>query len=224
MAEEKKGVILYADWIHTFNELTDEEAGKLIKHFFCYVNDLNPEAPDKLTKLLFQPIKMQLKRDLEKWEDIKKGRSIAGKIGGLRSGAARKKQIEANEASASKSKQTEANEAVNVNVNVNNDEEEAYKIQSPFITFYSAGTHLTFDGEFAHYAYKQTNKSIDQLKNLVSEFLIEQSAVGKLTWKDVRDLRMHFINWVKKKPVSTGLVYTGPSKKVINHNPERNVA
>lgn len=67
MAEGKKKVIVYTDWISTFDSLTDEEAGKLIKHFFQYVNDLNPTS-DRLTELLFMPIKATLKRDLESWE------------------------------------------------------------------------------------------------------------------------------------------------------------
>jgi hypothetical protein len=69
MAENKKSIIVYADWINIFDELEDAEAGKLIKHFFRYVNDMNPEAPDRLTKLLFAPIKQVLKRDLIKYED-----------------------------------------------------------------------------------------------------------------------------------------------------------
>jgi len=64
MAKDKKSVLIYVDWISIFDELSDEEAGKLIKHFFRYVNDKNPEAPDRLTKLLFEPIKQTLKRDL----------------------------------------------------------------------------------------------------------------------------------------------------------------
>ena len=68
MAENKKSVIVYVDWISIFDELSDEEAGKLIKHLFKYVNDLKPEAPDRLTKLLFEPIKQTLKRDLVKYE------------------------------------------------------------------------------------------------------------------------------------------------------------
>jgi hypothetical protein len=68
MAENKKSILVYADWINIFQELEDAEAGKLIKHFFQYINDLNPEAPDRLTKLLFEPIKQTLKRDLVKYE------------------------------------------------------------------------------------------------------------------------------------------------------------
>jgi hypothetical protein len=67
MAEGKTSFTVYCDWIDTFEELTDEEAGKLIKHVLRYVNDLNPSDPDRVTKLLFAPIKATLKRDLSKW-------------------------------------------------------------------------------------------------------------------------------------------------------------
>ena len=69
MAENKNRVIVYRDWIGTFENLTDEEAGKLIKHFFAYINDKNPQAPDRLTALLFEPIKQTLKRDLKAYQD-----------------------------------------------------------------------------------------------------------------------------------------------------------
>lgn len=81
MAEGKKKVIVYTDWIDTFNDLTDEEAGRLIKHFFQYINDLNPTS-DRLTELLFNPIKNTLKRDLKKWEDIQDRNRNNGAKGG----------------------------------------------------------------------------------------------------------------------------------------------
>lgn len=68
MAENKKSVLLYCDIIHTVEELTDEEAGKLFKHYLRYINDKNPVPPDKLTQVAFEPIKQSLKRDLRKWE------------------------------------------------------------------------------------------------------------------------------------------------------------
>jgi len=68
MAEGKNKVIVYRDWGTTFEALTDDVAGRLIKHFFKYINDENPEAPDRITGLLFEPIKRQLKRDLKAYE------------------------------------------------------------------------------------------------------------------------------------------------------------
>lgn len=48
MAENKKSFLMYCDWKETFESLTDEEAGKLIKHFYRYVNDENPVSDNRL--------------------------------------------------------------------------------------------------------------------------------------------------------------------------------
>ena len=133
MAEDKKVVLIYTDWICVFNELNDAEAGKLIKHLFEYVNDQNPEPPDRLTKLLFEPIKQQLKRDLRKWETTRVQRIETGRLGGIKSGEARKAkalQDEANEANASIAKETEANEPVTVTVTVTDTDTEKEVILS----------------------------------------------------------------------------------------------
>ena len=82
MAENKKSFVAYCDWEETFEELSDEEAGKLIKHLFKYVNDKNPETSDKLTKMCFIPIKQSLKRDLKKYEKYIEKQSVNGRKGG----------------------------------------------------------------------------------------------------------------------------------------------
>ena len=71
MAENKKSFLLYCDIIHTIEKLTDEQAGKLLKHTLKYVNDLNPTPEDILTEVAFEPIKQSLKRDLLKYEGIR---------------------------------------------------------------------------------------------------------------------------------------------------------
>jgi hypothetical protein len=71
MAENKKSFLLYVDQIGLFEELPDDKAGQLIKHIFRYVNDKNPETDDLIIKIAFEPIKRQLKRDLEKYEQIR---------------------------------------------------------------------------------------------------------------------------------------------------------
>ncbi|MDV3583414.1 hypothetical protein CMU85_18090 [Elizabethkingia anophelis] len=122
MAKDKKSFIGYCDWERTFDFLSDEEAGKLIKHFFAYINDKDPILEDRLLQMAFEPIKLQLNRDLSKYEEVKRKRSEAGRQGGLKSGESRGKQSEPidsdashnepNEANASSAKQNEANEAV----------------------------------------------------------------------------------------------------------------
>jgi uncharacterized phage protein (TIGR02220 family) len=71
MAENKKSFLLYCDIIHTIEKLTDEQAGKLLKHTLKYVNDLNPTPEDIITEIAFEPIKQSLKRDLLKYEGIR---------------------------------------------------------------------------------------------------------------------------------------------------------
>jgi len=75
MATDKKSFLLYCDIIHTIDQLTDEQAGHLFKHILQYVNDKDPETDNVITKIAFEPIKQSLKRDLQKYEDIRKRNS-----------------------------------------------------------------------------------------------------------------------------------------------------
>jgi hypothetical protein len=79
MAQGKKSFVAYSDWKDVFDELPDEDAGKLIKHIFAYVNDEDPISDSVLIKAVFANIKSTLKRDLDKWESQLQQRSQAGK-------------------------------------------------------------------------------------------------------------------------------------------------
>jgi hypothetical protein len=82
MAENKKSFLLYCDIIHTVKKLTDEQAGKLLKHILSYVNDEDPTTDDILLDLVFEPIKQSLKRDLKKYEGMCNRNQINGAKGG----------------------------------------------------------------------------------------------------------------------------------------------
>lgn len=71
MAENKKSFLFYCDVIHTVEKLSDEQAGRLLKHVLRYVNDLNPIPIDIITEIAFEPIKQSLKRDLQKYDGIR---------------------------------------------------------------------------------------------------------------------------------------------------------
>lgn len=116
MAEDKKGFLLYADQRGIFEKLDNEQAGKLIKHIFSYVNDEDPKG-DFVTELAFESIKNQLKRDLKKYDKIRAKRSEAGK----KSAEKRKQQKQQVLTSVESVEQTSTNPTVidNVNVNVN---------------------------------------------------------------------------------------------------------
>jgi len=82
MAVNKKSFVLYTDQRSYFDKLNDQEAGQLIKHIFSYVNDENPNPVDRIIDLSFEPIKLQLKRDLIKYESISDRNKLNGKLGG----------------------------------------------------------------------------------------------------------------------------------------------
>jgi hypothetical protein len=113
MAKDKKSFVAYCDWLESFEELTDEEAGKLAKHLFRYVNDLNPEPPDKITKMCFIPIKQSLKRDLVKYEE----RADRARENGAKGG--RPKTQKTQSVISEPKKPDSVNVSVNVNDSVN---------------------------------------------------------------------------------------------------------
>ena len=114
MAQDKKSFVLYADQRSIVNMLSDEDAGKLMKHIYSYVNDESPVSESPMVNLAFEPIKLQLKRDLVRYDEKKKKYAEAGRKGG-EARASNAKQIQA---TLSDVKQPQAFQAVNDNVNV----------------------------------------------------------------------------------------------------------
>lgn len=109
----KDSFILYTEQKEVVDKLTDEQAGKIFKAIYEYVQtDKMPEL-DGLLDIIIIPFKQSLDRNTEKWEEIKKKRSEAGKLG-----AEIKKQKQAKEANANFAKNEIANQAVNVSVPV----------------------------------------------------------------------------------------------------------
>ena len=110
MATDKKGFMLYADQQELFNQLSNEQAGELIKHVFSYVNDENPKTDSLIINLAFTPIKQQLKRDLKKWEQ----RADRSRENGAKGG----RPLKPKEPSGLSGLQNKPKEPVTVNVNV----------------------------------------------------------------------------------------------------------
>lgn len=179
MAENKKSFVLYTDIIHVFANLTDDEAGKLIKHLLAYVNDENPKTEDRIIQIAFEPIKLQLKRDLKHWESVINKRKDAGKLGGL--------------AKASKGKQELANLAVTDTVNVTvTDTVNDISLKRENLTEFvlddlENSTHLEI-------VCKRTGLSLDQIKNKIPEF----KKIANIEYAKPIDLVMHFIRWVNQ--------------------------
>ena len=118
MAEGKKSFVAYSDWRDTFNELTDEDAGKLIKHIFAYVNDENPTTDSVVVRAVFAQIKNTLKRDLQKWEKQLEQRRKAGKK------SAKVRSTKKNDRSTTvNERQRKSTDSVSVSVSVNVDKQ-----------------------------------------------------------------------------------------------------
>lgn len=82
MAQGKKSFVLYCDLIHIIDKMPDDKAGLLFKHLLSYVNDKNPETDDLIVSLTFEPIKLQMKRDLKKYENVCERNRNNGALGG----------------------------------------------------------------------------------------------------------------------------------------------
>lgn len=133
MAESKKSFLLYCDQRSIIELLSDEIAGKLLKHIYSYVNDENPLSNDPMVILAFEPIKLQLKRDLITWEQTREKRRDAGKA----SGEARKNKINNELTHVDFVEQVKTKRTVNDNVNVNVNENENNNIENRKLKFAS---------------------------------------------------------------------------------------
>ena len=192
----KKSFVLYADQREVFEELSNEDAGKLIKNIYSYVNDENPETEDKLIRLAFLPIKTQLKRDLKLWEDKKQVRSEAGKKGGLAKASNATNTL----AKPSNAKQTLANLAVNVNVNDNvNDiyRESVENLELNEETHNEIFRKLWTSNIWLEGIAMKNKASIEQVRNHLNEFRQEQLLKAELKVSE-EDAKKHFVNWIKR--------------------------
>lgn len=112
----KKSFILYTDQVNIIEALTDEQAGKLLKGFYNYQMGKDPEL-DPILNLVFLAFKNSFTRDGIKWNEERKARRIAGRLGGLK-----RVENERNQAmlrtKSKQIKQSQANQAVSVSVSV----------------------------------------------------------------------------------------------------------
>jgi hypothetical protein len=188
MAEGKKSILIYSDWKHTFEALTDVEAGQLIKHLLAYVNDENPKTDNRIVQIAFEPMKQHLKRDLVKYEEIKGKRSEAGKIS-----AEKKKQNSTNATHVESVQQTSTNSTVNVNVN-----DIRKNIKKDFSDeIVKLGQYVFKDDFSVQRAITTYSTSLTNLKESFLNFLMSE----KYHEKELDELAMskiskHFFRWL----------------------------
>jgi len=194
MAENKKGIIVYADWIDKFEELEDDEAGRLIKHFFRYVNDLNPEYPDRTTKLMFIDIKATLKRDLTKWEDKSPQRIEKARLAGLASAEARRLKKELNSTNELEVELKPTKPTVNVSVNVSDT-----TTNNAVIKFEDAVKICLFDENWKEDVERVYKIDRNKIQFALTDFSNHCGTIGEKTDKSLKNFQKHFTNWVRIK-------------------------
>ncbi len=162
MAECKNSFVLYNEFIETFETLTDEDAGQLVKHLFRYVNDQNPETENPMVKLAFIPMKQQLKRDLKKYEKYIEKQSLNGAKGGR---PAKPKETQKTQPFIEKPKKAE-----DVDVDVDDNSKKNYTKNDFFSDWNELRLkHLKKASNLKSFGYEEA----ENLKNLLEDYTPE---------------------------------------------------
>lgn len=114
VARGKSSFVLYHDIRGPLEMLSDEERGKLFSAILNYSEYGEIPQFSGALQMAFAFIRTALDRDADKWEDKRQKRVESGRLGGIRSGEARREANEANASNSKQTKQNEANEAVPV--------------------------------------------------------------------------------------------------------------
>jgi hypothetical protein len=114
----RNSFLLYTDLWQTLQHCNDEQLGKITRLIFDYVTTGNSIDVEHPLFFLFNPIKVHLDRDKDKYESIVESRSIAGKVSAARRLDKRNKSQQVL-TSVNTSEQDSTNPTDNVNDNVN---------------------------------------------------------------------------------------------------------
>lgn len=111
---KKDSFVLYTDQKAVMDKLSDEQAGKLIKAIYEYVESGEMPELDNVLDLVITPFKTVLDKDKAKYEEVSKVRAEAGSKGG-KAKESNNKQNEQLQANGSKTGNCDDNDNVNDN-------------------------------------------------------------------------------------------------------------
>lgn len=186
---KKESFILYTDQKAVIDKLSDEQAGKLIKAIYEYVEDGKMPELDSVLDLVITPFKTVLDKDRTKYEEVSKARAEAGSKGGRakENKTKQKKQLQAKENKTSNSDDND-NEYDNDNVNDND-----LNIKSKRKTF----TPPTLEEVKNYVKEKKLNVDADYFHKYFSE----GSWIDSLG-KPVKNWKQKLITWDKRNKES----------------------
>lgn len=195
MAANKKSFVLYCDSKALINKLSDENAGKLIKHIFSYVTDENPETDNPFVDLAFEHFKQHLKKDLKKWDEKSAERVDRARKAGLAS-AEKRKQLKATKSNSLV--KNELKPTVNGNGNVNDNDIKTTSLREIEVIFEELKIQIKkgeHDAYLENLQMKLKLKSRNAFNKLLPEFK-QHLIITEKIHKTVKDLLKHFYNYL----------------------------
>ena len=209
--EGKKSFILYCDLIHSVEELTDEQSGRLFKIILQYVNDQNPKIEDQILKVAFSPIKLQLKRDLEEWLKTCERNRENGVKGG------RPPKTQKTQSVLEKPNKTEP--FISKPKKPDNDNDTDNENQNDIKNHNDILRKLWYNKMWLESLSMLWKREIKDILDHLNKFRLE--CILKEDYKaNEKDAKEHFVNWTKYNPLpDQGYVYKRPDLSSLERNP-----
>ena len=209
--EGKKSFILYCDLIHSVEELTDEQSGRLFKIILQYVNDQNPKIEDQILKVAFSPIKLQLKRDLEEWLKTCERNRENGVKGG------RPPKTQKTQSVLEKPNKTEP--FISKPKKPDNDNDTDNENQNDIKNHNDILRKLWYNKMWLESLSMLWKREIKDILDHLNKFRLE--CILKEDYKaNEKDAKEHFVNWAKYNPLpDQGYVYKRPDLSSLERNP-----
>lgn len=220
MAKDKNSFLVYSNWEQTFENLNDEEAGRLIKHLFRYVNDREPIPPDRITELVFEPLKAVLKVDLKKYKIVCEEKSLQGRLGNLKrwhndlfllvenksitleeaEEKAVNRKTSVSDKNIANAIKTSLNIADNVNDNGNDNVNDILiTTNSEIINFDDAVNICLFSEQWKEDVERLYKIDIKNIHLALQEFKLHCGTTGDNKPRSLNQFKKHFTNWVRVK-------------------------
>ena len=209
--EGKKSFILYCDLIHSVEELTDEQSGRLFKIILQYVNDQNPKIEDQILKVAFSPIKLKLKRDLEEWLKTCERNRENGVKGG------RPPKTQKTQSVLEKPNKTEP--FISKPKKADNDTDTDNENQNDIKNHNDILRKLWYNKMWLESLSMLWKREIKDILDHLNKFRLE--CILKEDYKaNEKDAKEHFVNWTKYNPLpDQGYVYKRPDLSSLERNP-----
>jgi len=175
---DKTNFILYKDYQSHVELLSDEQAGKLFKAIFKYVDGRQEVELDGMTSMAFSFIKASLERDLVKYKKRVVASQENGKLGG------RPSKPNPNQDKPSKpsglSRHPRKGDSVNVSVNdtvsdnVNDSDNDSDIIKTTYLEFVKL-TEIEYDKLINKLGLANTTDMIERLDNYIGQIGIKKA-------------------------------------------------